>query len=73
MLAINLWNKKPLNIDYYENTNNTEFSKEDKIVTIESNNVIKDLVLEKNVLDFGFYEKCCMIRKILQFHKKFLN
>ena len=57
MLAINLWNKKPLNIGYYENTNNAEFSKEDKIVTIESNNAIKELVLEKNVLDFGFYEK----------------
>lgn len=63
MLAINLWNKKPLNIDYYENTNNTEFSKEDKIVTIESNNVIKDLVLEKNVLDFGFYEKMLYDKK----------
>ena len=57
MLAINLWNKKPLNIDYYKNTNSAEFCKEDKIVTIESNNVIKELVLEKNVLDFGFYEK----------------
>ena len=61
MLAINLWNRKPLNIDYYtndyENTNNTQFSKEDKIVTIESNNLIKELVLEKNILDFDFYEK----------------
>lgn len=57
MLAINLWNKKPLNIDYYVNTNNVKFSKEDKIVTIESNNVIKEFVLEKNVLDFNFYEK----------------
>ena len=61
MLAINLWNRKPLNIKYYENdsenANNTQFSKEDKIVTIESNNVIKELVLEKNILDFDFYEK----------------
>lgn len=61
MLAINLWNRKPLNIDYYtnayENANNTQFSKEDKIVTIESNNLIKELVLEKNILDFDFYEK----------------
>jgi hypothetical protein len=57
MLAINLWNKKPLNIDYYKNTSSAEFCKEDKIVTIESNNVIKELVIEKNVLDFGFYEK----------------
>ena len=57
MLAINLWNKKPLNVEYYENTNNSTFNKEDKIVTIESNNVIKELVLEKNILDFDFYEK----------------
>ena len=57
MLAINLWNKKPLNIDYYKNTSSAEFCKEDKIVTIESNNIIKELVLENNVLDFGFYEK----------------
>jgi hypothetical protein len=61
MLAINLWNRKPLNIKYYENdsenANNTQFSKEDKIVTIESNNLIKELVLEKNILDFDFYEK----------------
>jgi hypothetical protein len=63
MLAINLWNRKPLNIDYYENTSNAEFSKEDKIVTIESNNVIKELVLEKNVLDFGFYEKMLYDKK----------
>jgi hypothetical protein len=61
MLAINLWNKKPLNIDYYKNSSEKEniFSKEDKIVTIESNNVIKelDLELDKNILDFDFYEK----------------
>lgn len=63
MLAINLWNRKPLNIKYYENTSNAEFSKEDKIVTIESNNVIKELVLEKNVLDFGFYEKMLYDKK----------
>jgi hypothetical protein len=63
MLAVNLWNKKPLNIDYYENTSNSEFSKEDKIVTIESNNLIKELVLEKNILDFGFYEKMLYDKK----------
>ena len=61
MLAINLWNKKPLNIEYYENSSETEntFSKEDKIVTIEKNNVIKELSLEldKNILNFDFYEK----------------
>lgn len=59
MLAINLWNKKPLNIPYYENNSETEntFSKDDKIFTIEENNVTKELVLEKNVLDFNFYEK----------------
>ena len=61
MLAINLWNRKPVNVNYYENgsenTNNTQFSKQGKIVTIESNNVIKELVLEKNILDFDFYEK----------------
>jgi hypothetical protein len=61
MLAINLWNRKPVNVNYYENgsenTNNAGFSKENKIVTIESNNVIKELDLEKNILDFDFYEK----------------
>lgn len=59
MLAINLWNRKPLNIDYYENGCENTFNKEDKIVTIESNNVIKELELdlEKNILDFNFYEK----------------
>ena len=63
MLAINLWNKKPLNIDYYENTSNTEFSKEDKIVIIESNNVNKELYLERNILDFNFYEKMLYNKK----------
>jgi hypothetical protein len=61
MLAVNLWNKKPLNILYYENISETEniFSKDDKIITIEANNVIKELnlELEKNILNFDFYEK----------------
>ena len=61
MLAVNLWNKKPLNIGYYENSSENEniFGKEDKIVTIEANNVIKELELEldKNILNFDFYEK----------------
>ena len=65
MLAINLWNKKPLNIPYYKNNSGIEntFIKEDKIITIEENNVTKDLVLEKNVLDFNFYEKMLYDRK----------
>jgi hypothetical protein len=65
MMAVNLWNKKPLNINYYKNSseNINIFSKEDKIVTIEANNVIKDLVLEKNVLDFDFYEKMLYNKK----------
>jgi hypothetical protein len=103
MLAINLWNKKPLNSEYYtplniyngtllsvpqdvkgqplpinqlkgnpsqedcsisnvhqcKNSSENEniFSKEDKLVTIEANNVIKEIELEKNILDFDFYEK----------------
>jgi hypothetical protein len=61
MLAINLWNKQPLNIPYYENSFETEntFSKDDKLVTIEENTVIKELSLEfdKNILNFDFYEK----------------
>ena len=60
MLAINLWNKKPLNIDYY-NTNIFEniniFDKTDKIVKFEKNNLIKEIELEKNILNFDFYEK----------------
>jgi hypothetical protein len=61
MLAINLWNKKPLNIPYYKNSSEIEntFTKDDKIVTIEENNVVKELSLEleKNILNFDFYEK----------------
>ena len=33
------------------------FSKDDNIVTIEANNVIKDIELEQNILNFDFYEK----------------
>ena len=59
MLAINLWNKKPLNSEYFENSSEKEkiFGKEDKIVTIEKNNLIKEIELEKNILNFDFYEK----------------
>jgi hypothetical protein len=67
MLAVNLWNKKPLNIPYYENNSEIKYNsgientfiKEDKIITIEENNVTKELnlELEKNILDFNFYEK----------------
>jgi hypothetical protein len=61
MLAVNLWNKKPLNIEYYANSleNKNTFNKDDKIVTIEANNVIKELELklDKNILNFDFYEK----------------
>jgi hypothetical protein len=85
MLAVNLWNKKPLNINYYtplniyngkflsvpqdvhrcKNNSETEnvFSKNNKIITIEANNVTKDLLLEKNVLDFDFYEKMLYNKK----------
>lgn len=59
MLAINLWNKKPLNIEYYNNSNNNlEFNKETQLITIEENNTFKDLELnlEKNIFNFNFYE-----------------
>ncbi len=59
MLAINLWSKKPLNIEYYNNTNNNlEFNKETQLVTIEENNTFKELELnsENNIFNFDFYE-----------------
>jgi hypothetical protein len=67
MLAVNLWNRKPLNIPYYKNSSEAEntFSKDDKLVTIEENNVIKELSLEleKNILNFDFYEKMLYDKK----------
>ena len=58
MLAINLWNKAPLNIEYYNNNNNIEFNKETQLVTIEENDAFKELELnlEQNILNFDFYE-----------------
>jgi hypothetical protein len=64
MLAINLWNRKPLNI-YYNNKdkNNNKFQKDDMLVKIETNQVIKEINLNKNLLDFNFYEQMLYNKK----------
>jgi hypothetical protein len=62
IIAINLWNKKPTNVDYYINpsefkhTNN--FKKEDQIFTMEKQEEkITTINVTKSVINYDFFEE----------------
>lgn len=55
-LYINLWKKKPKNIDYYIPKGNYQLSKRDDIVTsFKIDNSICNIKTENNIIDFEFF------------------
>ncbi len=72
MLAINLWNKKPLHIEFYNNinANNYHFSKDSIIVKIKPNNLFKNINFNENIFDFNFYEQMLYNKKQFKMTKE---
>jgi len=57
ILAINLWNKKPTNVEYY-NSKEIEkiYNKEIKLINIDPETNLKNNIIVKDVLNFDFFE-----------------
>jgi hypothetical protein len=64
IIAINLWNKKPTNVDYYLVEGNQQlFLKEDTIATIENNeNNIQTINVCKKTINYNLYEDLLYIK-----------
>jgi len=60
ILAINLWNKKPTNVEYYESIKTEKlYNKQIPLININADKVIdckKNIMLEKNTLNYDFFE-----------------
>jgi len=63
MIAINLWDKKPTNVDYYNETinicENKEqiFTKKDSIFTLElQENSVETINVDKSIIHYNFFE-----------------
>jgi hypothetical protein len=79
MLAINLWNTKPTNIDYYNsNNNNSNNSNNKNNIIIDntninnkinishciSDNLFKKITVDKNLINFNLFEKLLYKKEI---------
>ena len=77
IIAINLWDKKPINVDYYsaEETNFDNFGKSEAQFTLElQENNTSVINVSKNILNYNFYEDilynknelaCSMFHKLI--------
>jgi len=58
IIAINLWNKKPMNVDYFTPTNNTEtiFDTTDNIKILEINKrIIKSIKVSEDIINYDLF------------------
>jgi hypothetical protein len=57
IIAINLWNIKPRNIEYYKNCQTTKaYSREIQILSIQQCNEVENIIVVKNILNYDFFE-----------------
>jgi hypothetical protein len=71
MLAINLWNTKPTNINYYNSNNknniiidNTNINNKINISHCISDNLFKKITVDKDLINFNLFEKLLYKKEI---------
>jgi len=57
IIAINLWNKKPENVNYYESNEKNNSKNENLIKIYNKDNDLEIININNNIFNFDFYEK----------------